>query len=128
MPKKVLIALPPMLLDRVDQQAKAEMKTRSELVRDALRKYVGIRQGVDDYSGKTVAPSYPVVPPCGTVLHFKEDLSDPGMPMCGDCACEEETKTATTVTASLPKYRTPAQIIDDANYPVSRLTPAVSGY
>jgi metal-responsive CopG/Arc/MetJ family transcriptional regulator len=40
MSKKILVALPPNLLARVDFAAKAECRTRSDLVREALRRYV----------------------------------------------------------------------------------------
>lgn len=39
MPKKVLIALPPALLEKVDHMAQAEHRTRSDLIREALRQY-----------------------------------------------------------------------------------------
>jgi metal-responsive CopG/Arc/MetJ family transcriptional regulator len=39
--KIVNLSLPKNLLDRVDEAAKAEYRTRSELVREALRQYVG---------------------------------------------------------------------------------------
>lgn len=38
-PKKVLIALPPGLLMLIDDIAKAEFRTRSDLIREALRRY-----------------------------------------------------------------------------------------
>lgn len=40
MPKKVLIALPPAMLEQVDQIAETEHRTRSDLVREALRRYI----------------------------------------------------------------------------------------
>jgi metal-responsive CopG/Arc/MetJ family transcriptional regulator len=40
MPKKVLIALPPLLLEEVDNMAAAEFRTRSDLIREALRRYL----------------------------------------------------------------------------------------
>lgn len=40
MPKKVLIAIPPALLSQVDFVALSEHRTRSDLIREALRKYV----------------------------------------------------------------------------------------
>ena len=40
MPKKVLIALPPGLLEQVDFIAKTEHRNRSELIREALRRYL----------------------------------------------------------------------------------------
>lgn len=39
MPKKVLVALPPGMLEIVDQIAKTEHRTRSDLIREALRRY-----------------------------------------------------------------------------------------
>lgn len=40
MPKKVLIAMPPAMLEQVDQIAKVEHRTRSDLIREALRRYL----------------------------------------------------------------------------------------
>lgn len=40
MPKKVLVALPPGLLEQVDFVAQIEFRTRSDLIREALRRYV----------------------------------------------------------------------------------------
>lgn len=40
MPKKVLVALPPGLLEQVDFVAEYEHRTRSDLVREALRRYL----------------------------------------------------------------------------------------
>ena len=40
MSKKVLIALPPSLLAKVDYAAQAECRTRSDLFREALRRYI----------------------------------------------------------------------------------------
>lgn len=42
MPKKVLVALPPGLLDQVDFIAKCEHRSRSDLIREALRRYIEI--------------------------------------------------------------------------------------
>lgn len=39
-PKKVLIALPPAMLQRVDEIAGNEHRTRSDLIREALRRYM----------------------------------------------------------------------------------------
>lgn len=39
-PKKILIALPPAMLQQVDVIAGAEHRTRSDLVREALRRYI----------------------------------------------------------------------------------------
>lgn len=48
MPKKVLIALPPGMLHIVDQIAQVEHRTRSDLIRESLRRYI------DNYRRTTV--------------------------------------------------------------------------
>jgi|GEM_PF-767155 len=40
MHKKVLISLPPGLLERIDLVAQCEHRTRSDLVRESLRRYI----------------------------------------------------------------------------------------
>lgn len=40
MPKKVLIALPPAMLEQVDFVAGCEHRTRSDLIRESLRRYL----------------------------------------------------------------------------------------
>lgn len=40
MPKKVLIALPPAMLEEIDYIAGCEHRTRSDLIREAIRRYV----------------------------------------------------------------------------------------
>lgn len=40
MPKKVLIALPPAMLEEVDKVAEVEHRTRSDLIRESLRTYL----------------------------------------------------------------------------------------
>lgn len=40
MPKKVLIALPPAMLEQVDFIAQCEHRTRSDLMRESLRRYI----------------------------------------------------------------------------------------
>ncbi len=40
MPKKVLIALPPSMLEQVDFVAQVEHRTRSDMIREALRRYL----------------------------------------------------------------------------------------
>lgn len=40
MPKKVLIALPPAMLEDIDFVAGVEHRTRSDLIREALRRYL----------------------------------------------------------------------------------------
>jgi metal-responsive CopG/Arc/MetJ family transcriptional regulator len=41
MPNKVLVALQPQLLEQIDYIAKVESRTRSDLIREALRRYIG---------------------------------------------------------------------------------------
>lgn len=46
MPKKVLVALPVGMLEQVDFVAQVEHRTRSDLIREALRRYLeGFRRG-----------------------------------------------------------------------------------
>lgn len=40
MPKKVLVALPPKMLEEIDFTAQMEHRTRSDLIREALRRYL----------------------------------------------------------------------------------------
>ena len=40
MPRKVLVALPPGLLEMIDYVAQAEHRTRSDLIREAMRRYI----------------------------------------------------------------------------------------
>jgi metal-responsive CopG/Arc/MetJ family transcriptional regulator len=40
MPKKVLIALPPAMLEQIDFVAETEHRTRSDLIRESLRRYL----------------------------------------------------------------------------------------
>jgi metal-responsive CopG/Arc/MetJ family transcriptional regulator len=40
MPKKVLVALPPGLLEQIDFVAQIEHRSRSDLIREALRRYI----------------------------------------------------------------------------------------
>lgn len=49
MPKKVLIALPPAMLEQVDFVAGCEHRTRSDLIRESLRRYL-------DYFRKNQGP------------------------------------------------------------------------
>lgn len=49
MPKKVLIALPPAMLEQVDYIAQCEHRTRSDTIREALRDYI------DKHKRKTIS-------------------------------------------------------------------------
>jgi metal-responsive CopG/Arc/MetJ family transcriptional regulator len=40
MPKKVLVALPTGLLEQIDFVASVEHRTRSDLIREAMRRYI----------------------------------------------------------------------------------------
>jgi metal-responsive CopG/Arc/MetJ family transcriptional regulator len=40
MPKKVLVALPSGLLEQIDFVAQVEHRTRSDLIREAMRRYI----------------------------------------------------------------------------------------
>lgn len=40
MPKKVLVALPTKMLEEIDFTAQLEHRTRSDLIREALRRYL----------------------------------------------------------------------------------------
>jgi CopG family transcriptional regulator / antitoxin EndoAI len=44
MTTKVMVSFPDEFLDEVDRIARAEHRSRSELVREALRFYIGLRQ------------------------------------------------------------------------------------
>jgi metal-responsive CopG/Arc/MetJ family transcriptional regulator len=62
MPKKVLVALPPGLLEQIDFVANVEHRTRSDLIREALRRYIetfkrtqGPRMSVSSVGSQKVA-------------------------------------------------------------------------
>ncbi len=57
MPKKVLVALPPGLLEQIDFVAQVEHRTRSDLIREALRRYL------DNFKQHNKSVNYPVTPP-----------------------------------------------------------------
>ncbi len=40
MAKKVLVAIPPTMIEQIDYIARLEHRTRSELIREALRRYI----------------------------------------------------------------------------------------
>jgi metal-responsive CopG/Arc/MetJ family transcriptional regulator len=71
MPKKVLIALPPAMLEQVDFIAQCEHRTRSDLIREALRRYLDNfrrQQGGAHLSVSTmeVSDSYSSIPAAST--------------------------------------------------------------
>lgn len=61
MPKKVLIALPEAMLTEVDIAAREEFRTRSDLIREALRRYLGNRKTMQTaeriVSERTIPPT-----------------------------------------------------------------------
>ena len=65
MPKKVLIALPPAMLEQVDFIAQHEHRTRSDLIREALRRYLDNfrrQQGAAHLAVSTKEVNEPYVP------------------------------------------------------------------
>lgn len=58
MPKKVLIALPPAMLEQVDFIAQCEHRTRSDLIRESLRRYLdNFRRNTQSSSVAPLAPT-----------------------------------------------------------------------
>ncbi|MBX9770118.1 MAG: ribbon-helix-helix domain-containing protein [Candidatus Obscuribacterales bacterium] len=62
MPKKVLVALPQGLLEQIDFVAGVEHRTRSDLIREAMRRYIenfrrtqGPRMSVSNVGAQKVA-------------------------------------------------------------------------
>lgn len=55
MPHKVLCAFPPEMLEKIDYIAKEECRSRSDLIREALRRYIDI------FKRKEVSSSYPLI-------------------------------------------------------------------
>lgn len=56
MPKKVLIALPAEMMKATDSRAAAEFRTRSDLIREALRQYLAspVKRPADHYANVDV--------------------------------------------------------------------------
>lgn len=57
MPKKVLIAVPPLMLEKIDYIAVDEHRTRSDLFREALRRYI---EGFEEKKASKVPVSYDI--------------------------------------------------------------------
>jgi metal-responsive CopG/Arc/MetJ family transcriptional regulator len=57
MPKKVLVALPPTMIKEIDAVALAEHRSRSDLIREALRRYIEVfrRNGIRDSDALPIA-------------------------------------------------------------------------
>ena len=74
MPKKVLIALPPAMLDQVDVVANEEHRTRSDLIREALRRYLSAFNKAKYFASATIGPVPEQVftSDKGLVLHVDE--------------------------------------------------------
>ena len=67
MPKKVLIALPPAMLEQVDYIAQCEHRTRSDLIREALRRYLdNFRRTQGAQFTVSTLESTPVITPATT--------------------------------------------------------------
>jgi alkanesulfonate monooxygenase SsuD/methylene tetrahydromethanopterin reductase-like flavin-dependent oxidoreductase (luciferase family) len=66
MPRKILIALPAAMLEQIDFVATAEHRTRSDLVREALRRYLqGFRGALPVKPSEVIEapPQAPLPPP-----------------------------------------------------------------
>jgi metal-responsive CopG/Arc/MetJ family transcriptional regulator len=55
MPKKVLVAFPQTMLEQMDVVAKLESRTRSDLVREAIRRYLDAFKKVNGGAGGAAA-------------------------------------------------------------------------
>ena len=55
---KVLISMREEFLDKVDEIADKEQRTRSELIRQAIRSYIRQRRGVKVPAGKSMMESF----------------------------------------------------------------------
>lgn len=76
MPKKVLIALPPAMLEQVDFIASCEHRTRSDLIREALRRYLdNFRRS--QQSHMTVSTINSEVPPQQVQREYREKPAKP---------------------------------------------------
>lgn len=60
MPKKVLVALPPAMLEQIDFIAHLEHRTRSDLIREALRRYTQAFKR--DHAPRSVDDIVPILP------------------------------------------------------------------
>lgn len=56
MPRKILIALPPAMLEQVDFIAGYEHRTRSDLIREALRRYLDNFRRAQGSMGAVITP------------------------------------------------------------------------
>lgn len=55
MPKKVLVAFPPAMLEQIDFVAQCEHRTRSDLIREGMRRYL------EQFRRAQAAPATPAV-------------------------------------------------------------------
>jgi metal-responsive CopG/Arc/MetJ family transcriptional regulator len=64
MPKKVLIAFPKVMLEQIDYIATQEHRTRSDLVREAMRRYIEnfkrVNSPIYSVNANTTTPYQPV--------------------------------------------------------------------
>lgn len=61
MPRKVLIALPPSMLEQVDFIAKCEHRNRSDLIRESLRRYIENFRRTNNVASVSLPPA-PLTP------------------------------------------------------------------
>lgn len=85
MPKKVLIALPPAMLEQIDFIAKCEHRTRSDLIREALRRYLDNFRRTQGVSLSIVTEEAPVdfrppSDPVTTKFEFTKEAPPPPPP------------------------------------------------
>lgn len=69
MPKKVLVALPPKMLEEIDFVAFDEHRSRSDLIREALRRYI------DNYKRTRIKPT-PKQSPTGFDEEIAKELQE----------------------------------------------------
>lgn len=82
MPKKVLIALPPSMLEQVDHIAEVEHRTRSDLIRESLRRYIEIPRGVLPPMFRQLQLSLPIKQLGQTLPSMRMELSGRYCPRC----------------------------------------------
>lgn len=69
--KKVLVALPKAMLEEIDFIATDEHRTRSDLIREALRRYIDTwrRKQVAPLSVSTINENISITPPADATRH-----------------------------------------------------------
>jgi len=69
-PKKVLVALPPGLLEQIDFVAQVEHRTRSDLIRESLRRYM--ESFKQSNTPRSVVPGAPGTDVTGNVFDMRK--------------------------------------------------------